>query len=373
MSFPAEADLRVPVGLSESLPTFRTAVAEVATDVADRPLDARALWRGLGARGLIADLFADGAAVPASDRLAALLEELDARLPFGLVLSVCVQAASVVPLLVEALGAEHPLAAAALRGETVIALDVTDSAAAGSDVLGTATAVTGDQPVITGGKRWITNAVHCDHHLVLVRRRAARHFTSFSWIAVPAEAAGLRLHPVGEDLFPGAGLAHVEFDSVSAPAERAVGPAGRGLALFARHVATERLAGALWSRAMCRRVLAGTRDWLAARRAGDATLWHNDAVRRRFGDCLVEFARLDALCDWVCDRPDPARAMALKAAAGQGALRILRECADLRGAEAFADGGQLLAARATAFAVAGGATDAMLAGLTDHVDELLRS
>lgn len=367
MVTPAE----VPANGSEGLADFRAAVASVAARAAEQNWDARALWRGLGGRGLVADLLLDG--VPAPGRLAALLEELDARLPLGRVLSVCVQAASVVPLLVEALGTGHPLAASALRGEAVIALAVTDAAAAGSDVLGAGTTVAGDPPTITGGKRWITNATHCDHFLVLVRRRAARHFTSYAWVVVPAATAGVVLRPVGEDLFAGAGLADIEFDAVAVPDSGAVGPAGRGLALFARHVVTERLAGALWSRAVCRRELAATRDWLAARPSGDATLWHNDAVRQRFGTCLVDFARLDGLCDWVAGRPDAARAMALKAAVGEGTLRILRECADLRGAEAFADGGQLLTAQAAVFAVAGGATGALLAGLADHADDLLRA
>ncbi|MEO3755832.1 acyl-CoA dehydrogenase family protein [Streptomyces sp. B6B3] len=375
----------------QTLVSYRSAVAEAAAEAADAGLDARGLWRSLGSRGLVAALSSDRPPafgrgdphswVPEPGRLAALLEELDARLPVGLVLSVCVQAASVVPLLAETLGrdagntAGDGLLDAALRGDAVVAFAVTDAASAGSDVMGARTAVAGDPPAVTGTKQWITNAAHCDHFLVLARRRAARHFTSFGWVVVPARADGVTVRPVGGQVFPGAGLADVDFASARAREPGLVGPSGRGLALFARHVATERLAGALWSRAVCRRVLAGTREWLTGRPSGDGTLWDDAAIRQRFAACLVEFARLDALCGWATSEgpPTPARAMALKAAVGEGTLRVLRECADLRGADAFRDGGlALLSAQAAMFAVAGGATGALLTGLADHADDLLR-
>ncbi len=366
-----------------TLASYRAAAAATAAEAAEHGFDARGLWRALGSRGLIAALSPDRTGVPEPGRLAALLEELDARLPVGLVLSVCVQAASIVPLLAEAQGRGTPdatdgpdgLVDAAVRGDVVVAFAVTDAAAAGSDVMGAGTAVAGDPPALTGTKQWITNAAHCDHFLVLVRRRAARHFTSFGWAVVPASAAGVTLRPVGGRLFPEAGLADVVFESARAREPGLVGPAGRGLALFARHVATERLAGALWSRAVCRRVLADTREWLSGRPSGEGTLWDNEAIRQRFAACLVEFARLDALCRWAASDgpPTPARAMVLKAAAGEGTLRIVRECADLRGADAFRDGGLAsLSAQAAMFAVAGGATGALLTGLADHADDLLR-
>jgi alkylation response protein AidB-like acyl-CoA dehydrogenase len=364
----------------QTLVSYRSAVAEAAAEAADAGLDARGLWRSLGSRGLVAALSTGQSRLPEPDRLAALLEELDARLPVGLVLSACVQAASVVPLLAETVGrnaggAGDDLLDATLRGDAVVAFAVTDAAAAGSDVMGARTAVAGDPPAVTGGKQWITNAAHCDHFLVLARRRAARHFTSFGWVVVPARADGVTVRPVGGRMFPGAGLADVDFASARAREPGLVGPSGRGLALFARHVATERLAGALWSRAVCRRALAGTREWLTGRASGDGSLWDDAAIRQRFAACLVEFARLDALCGWATadGPPTPARAMALKAAVGEGTLRVLRECADLRGADAFRDGGlALLSAQAAMFAVAGGATGALLTGLADHADDLLR-
>ncbi|GAA3659525.1 acyl-CoA dehydrogenase family protein [Nonomuraea antimicrobica] len=356
---------------------YRAAVASAAVEAAERGLDGRGLWQLLGSRGLVAALAQDRGGVPEPSRLAALLEELDARLSVGLVLSVCVQAASVVPLLAEAAGDTGPdgLVDSAVRGDAVVAFAVTDAAAAGSDVMSAQTEVTGDPPVVTGVKQWITNGADCDHFLVLVRRRPARHFTSFGWVVVPARADGVTVRPVGRQVFAAARLADVEFKAARAGGPGLVGPSGRGLAMFARHVATERLAGALWSRALCRRVLADTREWLTGRPSGAGVLWDSEAVRQRYAACLVEYARLDAMCRWAVsgDPQTPARAMALKAAAGEGALRIVRECADLRGADAFSDGGLAFVSMQTAmFAVAGGATGALLTGLADHADDLLR-
>jgi hypothetical protein len=78
--------------------------------------------------------------------------------------------------------------------------------------------------------------------------------------------------------------------------------------------------------------------------------------------------------DGLADAQSAAAGMALKAAVGASVEQILGECADLRGADAFRDGGEAsLRAEAAMFRVAGGATGAMLAGIADHADTLLRA
>jgi alkylation response protein AidB-like acyl-CoA dehydrogenase len=335
----------------------------------------RELWRSLGEDGVLAKLSLPGEAQPDPVALAELLTGLDATLPAGLVLSVCVQVATVIPLL-RALCVHSQLAAEvlaqALRGSAVTALAATDAGLSGSALLDARTELrqAGDDIVLAGGKEWITNALCCDYALVLARHSAARHFTSFSWILVPADCPGVAKEPAGNELLGGSGLGHLRFDGVRLGREHLVGRRGRALAELALQIRTERLAGALWARAMCRRVLTSTREYLLARPADEGMLWDNMAVRERFGRCVTELIRLDALCRRGVG--GAAEAMALKSAYADSAERILSECVALRGADSFRDGGlAMLRAQATMFGIAGGASGAMLAGVADHAAELL--
>jgi acyl-CoA dehydrogenase len=368
----------------DGLPPFTATLAAALASVGSEPT-ARALWRALGSGGVIDALYperpAREAVDPAPARLCALLTELDARYPVGVTLSVCVQVALGLPLMARAAaggGLAADVAAAARRGEVLLAIAVTDASGAGSDVLGAGTQVKvgAGGLVLSGGKDWIANAAHHDYALVLSRQQEARHFTSFSWVLVPASTPGVSVIPTGGELFTGAGVAHLRFAGVRLPVTHLTGPPHRALAMFARQAGTERLAGALWSRAMCRRVLATTRKWLGARASGGGVLWDNPAIRERFARCLVEWARLDALCQAYMTLPAvtsrDAAAMVLKAAAGDSTDKILAECASLRGADGFRAGGEaMLRCEASMFGIAGGATGAMLAGISGYADELL--
>lgn len=354
---------------------FRQLVATAAG-----PVDGtRALWRRLGQAGVL-DLARDESPDPDVDpaMLDDLLTELDACQPLGSVLAVCVQVATVVPIL-RAVAGDSPWAAKVLgelcAGESVVALAATDAGVSGSALLDARTEIRGDTDArrLHGGKDWITNATDCDYALVLAKHRPARHFTSFCWVLVPTDHSGVSHQPAGDALFGGAAVGHLRFDEVPLRPEYIIGRPGRALAEFAQHVGTERLAGAFWARALGRRVLRDTHRYLDTRSTGDSTLWTNAAIRERFARCVVEWRRLDALCQAATTRPHAAADwMVLKAACGEGVDRILTECANLRGADAFRDGGLAhLRAQVAMFGIAGGASGAMLAGIADHVDELL--
>ncbi|GIJ80006.1 Acyl-CoA dehydrogenase [Micromonospora phaseoli] len=343
--------------------------------------DARAVWRALGTKGITAALYpraGTGPPQPDPRSLAVLLAELDARCPLGVTLSVCVQVATVLPLLAEPSGPADRARTGLLHGETVVALAVTDAAGSGSDLLDATTwAKLGEGSfTVDGHKQWITNATTCDAALVLVRHREPRHFTSFCWLLVPMSAPGVTVEPAGR-AFAGSGVGHLKFDGVVLDNDALVGRPGRALAGFARQVGVERLAGALWARAMCRRLLADLRDWLRQRPAAGGTLWDRPAIRERYARCLVALHQLDALCTPLLDSTDaPAAAagMLLKVTAAEAVDRITAEAVQLRGADAFRDGGEAaLRTEAAMFGIAGGATGAMLAGIADHADELVGS
>lgn len=315
--------------------------------------DSREVWRSLGESGLL------------TTDLDSLLSTLDAEHPIGTVLSVCVQVATALPILREAPETEPVIKAreAALNGEAMLALAATDDAAAGSDLmsLGTVATLTDTSVRISGGKSWITNACTADYALVLARHRPQRHFTSFLWVLVPTGAPGVHAERAGGQLFEGAGLGHLRFDDVTLDRDHLLGSPGRGLPTFARHVATERIAGAYWARAICRRVLIDTYRRLNA-------LWENDAIRARFARCLVELRRIDAMCG----EQNLLSSMLLKAGVAESLDLILTECVQLQGADAFrTNGPAALRAETAMFGIAGGATGAMLAGIAEHAAELL--
>lgn len=346
-----------------------------------RGAPAAAVWQALGAAGLLSALYVGGKPAQRLDhrRLALALSAVDARGEQGPTLALCVQAATAVPLLAECVPQSRHAAGVldrVLCGAETIALAATDIGA-GSDLAAMGTTVDiGDELEITGTKRWITGACTADHLLVLARHRPGRHFTCFTWVMVPAAAPGVTVTPADTELFGGSGLGHVELDRVRLPRECLLGRQGMGLAMFARHMATERLASALWAVALCRRVIAATKVSLTRREIQDQTLWNSGAVRQRLARCVVELRKLHALCETLgeaaaFDQNGIAGAV-LKAASGPTVEYVLAECAQLQGADGFAACGvQQLRAEAAAFSVGGGTTEVVLGAIADSFDLVL--
>lgn len=361
---------------AESLADFGDRLnAALASPLAPGP---RALWLALGQHGVLRGLFTAHQPFPRPDRLAELLTALDARLPVGAVLSVCVQAATALPILRDQAGQPRlrSVAEAVARGESMLALAATDSHGAGSDLMGmTTTATVADHVVLSGAKQWITNACTADHALVLARHRPQRHFTSYLWLLVPMDAPGVRATPAASVLFQDAGLGTISFDQVVLDRDMIVGSPGRGLPIFLRHVPTERLAGGLWAAAICRRVLALTRSALAERPSADGSVWDLPSVRQRFARCLQRSWQIQASCDAFRSAPPASAAvqsMLLKATVAECLDEVLGECTQLLGSRAFeTDGVAQLRTEAAMFGIAGGAAGAMLAGIADHAEELL--
>ena len=350
---------------------------------------ATAVWRALGAAGALRALYRSSNALgPVADpaRLGTLLRAVDARGDNGATLSVLVQAASALPILGSGRSgpgsaASSPVAAACdqvLAGTAQVALAATDDATAGSDLsgLGTEVRIEGDKLVVHGGKRWVTNAGSAEHLLVLARHRPGRHFTSFSWVLVPAGTAGVTVRPATTNLLANSAAGHIGFDSVRLPADHLVGRTGRGMAVFARHMSTERLAGAQWAVALTSRVLADTSERLRQRTVDGEPLWHNPVVRQGFAECLVRVAQLRALCDSLAETAAAGQNLSagavLKSAVGLTVDTVLARCAQLQGADGFAEGGaQMIRAEAGVLGIGGGVTELMLASVADMSEQLL--
>ncbi|MFJ9819119.1 acyl-CoA dehydrogenase family protein [Streptomyces sp. NPDC101151] len=310
-----------------------------------------------------------------------LLAAADARGPQGLVLALLVQLATAVPLLAET--ATTPLAertlAQAADGGTLLALAATDEAA-GSDLAALGTTVDlGDGSadlVVSGTKRWVTSASTADHALVLARHKPGRHFTSFTWVLVPLTAPGVTVEPTGTTLFQGSGVGHLTLSGVVLSREHLLGRPGRGLALFARHIAVERLASAAWAIALCRRVLADTERRLRERLVDGVPLRQSASVRQRLADCAVRLSALHALwatsCEKIAVDRDATAAAVLKAASGTTVEHVLTVCGQLQGADGFGAGGvQELRAEAAVFGIGGGTTETVHDTVADRLDTVL--
>ncbi|MDG4809360.1 acyl-CoA dehydrogenase [Micromonospora sp. WMMD1120] len=350
--------------------TARSAAALTRAVAGDRPV-----WPALGASGLVAALYESGGRVD-PERLGRLLAAVDTVHPIGVTLGVCVQVAAALPLLRSTLP-DHPLTAEATAGRAVLALAATDSGR-GSRLSSLATGyrIDGDRLTLTGSKRWITNARTADAFLVLARHEEGPHFTNFSFVLVPAGAPGVTVTPTRTGLFGGAELGDVTFSDVQLPATAVIGGRGRGMALFARHIGTERLAGGLWAVALCRRVLVDTVERLRRPDDGGTCLWQDPGVRRQVAACLARVHELRAVCvtagPWVVERHDPAAAARVKIATADTVDRVLGECARLHGAAGFVDGGiQRLRTEAAVFGIGGGVGEVALELVADRVDDLL--
>jgi citronellyl-CoA dehydrogenase len=355
----------------DSLPDILAAFAPDASG--------RQVWAALGAAGLLATVYRNGRPAAGVDPhgLGELLAAVDSRVGMGSTLGVCVQLATAIPLLATGESLPPAVLGNALAGNAVVALAATD-AASGSDLaaLGTEVKIEDNRIVVNGMKRWITNATQSDHLLVLARHRPGRHFSNFTWVLVPAGVPGVSTEPADTQLFDGSGTGHIRLDCVRLPREYIVGRPGRGLASFAAHIAVERLAGALWGVALCRRVLVETKQRLLNRQVGDASLWHLNGVRQRFAACLVLVRQLHALTAELGDRVtlqhDTTAAAMLKSIVATTLERVLAECAQLQGAEGFATGGvQHLRAQAALFGIGGGATEVVLSTVGDSADAIL--
>lgn len=349
-------------------------------DALPRTANGAQVWSALGRADLITRAYRDGTVGAGVDPvgLDSLLTAVDARFSIASTLSVSVQLATALPVLA---AGRSPVARRALEraltGRATVALAATD-VTAGTDLtaLRTRVRIDDDTVELSGEKNWIANTTTAESFLVLARHRPGRHFTHFTWVLVPFDAPGVAVRPADSALFADSGVGHLTLDGVRLDRDHVLGRAGFGLPLFARHIGTERLAGAQWGVALCRRVLADTHRHLSGRAHGEGTLWDLDVVRQRFAACLLRVRELRALVvefeDAVAVHHDATAAATLKAAAGSAVNDVLTECGQLWGAAGFVTGGiQEVRAQAALFGIGGGANEVVLGALADAAESVL--
>ena len=115
----------------------------------------------------------------------------------------------------------------ALRGEYRIALAVSE-AQAGSDLAGLTTTAReeGDNLVISGNKKWITNGIGADFLTTAVKLEGAgKGFAAIRLVCVPAKTPGVSFREMSCMGAKGSGTAFIEYDEVVVPKANIVGGA----------------------------------------------------------------------------------------------------------------------------------------------------
>jgi acyl-CoA dehydrogenase len=176
-------------------------------------------------------------------------------------------------------------------GELIGSFALTE-AEAGSDPAGLRTTARrdGDDWVINGGKRFITNAPLADVFMVFARtdpeQRGGRGISSFAVDATtPGVTVGPKDHKMGQS---GAWTAEVFFDDVRVPADALIGEEGRGYSKALTVLSRGRLHIAAICVGMAQRVLDESVAYAASAKQGGAPIGRFQLVQAMLADSHAE-------------------------------------------------------------------------------------
>lgn len=228
------------------------------------------------------------------------------------------------------------------RGEALCAFALTEPEA-GSDVAALATRAVreGEHWVITGKKRFISNAGVATHYSVFARTgEGPRGLTAF---LVPANTPGFRVsrqmelmgeHPIGE----------LEFEGCRVPLSAQVGDEGAGMKLALSTLDVFRSTVGAAAVGMARRALDEAVSYTKARRQFGAPLAELSAVQALLADCAVELEASRLLVHMAAATKDSGQARVTYEAAvaklfsTEAAQRIVDRCLQVHGGNGVVKG-----------------------------------
>lgn len=191
------------------------------------------------------------------------------------------------------------------RGEVTMAIGISepDAGSAATDMR-TRAHREGDEVVINGSKRWISNGGHADHYLVYCRLNDEPGAKGIGAVIVPADTPGFSTG-VPEKLmgFRGIPSADLYFDNVRVPASNVVIEAGGFNKLFGVF-SIERLGNSTMSLAIGQASLDRTLSYVAQ--------------REQFGRPLVDFQNVQMTTATMAVQVEAARLLIQRAAVNAG-------------------------------------------------------
>ncbi|KAF9242936.1 acyl-CoA dehydrogenase/oxidase [Melanogaster broomeanus] len=178
-----------------------------------------------------------------------------------------------------------------LAGKKYIALAITE-AFAGSDVAGVQTVAVrdGDEWVVTGTKKWITNGTFADFFTTLCKTDQG-----LLVLLIP-RSSSVSTKPVKTSYSPTAGTAYVTFDGARVPVSHMLGKVGQGLHVILSNFNHERWMVAATSLGAQRVVVEECLKWTNQRIAFKKPL-HSQAVIRAKLALMIE--RVEACQAWI--------------------------------------------------------------------------
>lgn len=325
---------------------------------------------GVGLLGLGQDLRYGGQALDFGFDIV-VAEELTRAKASGLVLSIVAQNHFFLPLLA-AYGTEEQkqeFLVPAIRGEKIGALASTEPGG-GTDIVNAIRCearAEGDDWVINGEKKYITNGPIADFVVLLARTRPEAASTSLSLIIVPADTPGFHvretLRTLGLHTSPTGWL---EFKHCRVPKRLTLGKPNVGFFYATQVFLIERLIGSASALALASLALEDTIDYLRQRIAFGQPLAQMQVIRHRVSDMAagIEMARrfVYSVCESYRDGVVEAKEICMiKFLVPELVQDVIRSCLQLHGAYGFLEENWLARAYRDArfLTVGGGATEPM--------------
>lgn len=230
------------------------------------------------------------------------------------------------------------------KGQKIAGFAVTEPNV-GSDVAALETTATrdGDDFVLNGAKRWITNAGAADHYIVVARTGEAPGARGLSAFMVDADTPGLTVGPEVRMIAPHP-IGDLIFEDCRIPASNMIGAPGEGFKAAMKTFDIFRTSVGAAAVGMARRALGATVERMRSRQLFGQPMGQMPTVQAQLADMALDTEQASLLVyrsAWLCDtregRHSDAVAMA-KLGATEAAQRVADQAVQLFGAFGVAHG-----------------------------------
>lgn len=276
----------------------------------------------------------------------AFAEELPRSQMMGLTLSILAQT-NIFPPLLAWLGTEEQkreFLAPAIRGERIGGV-ASSEPAGGSDVvraIQTTATEDGDDWIIHGEKKYITNSPIADFLIVLVRTRPEPSIHSLTLVLVPTATPGFRVTTLKKLGMHSSPTGWVTFDHCRVPKSLTLGKPHMGYHYVARNILEERLLGGAAAVAAADLAFQDTLRYVKQREAFGQPLAKLQALRHRLADMAAEIEMCRRFVHSVCTSYRDGHVEAkeicmIKFRVYEAVQRLTEQCLQLHGGYGFLD------------------------------------